>query len=407
VTTTVAPPSLETLRLLWCQALLDEIDGAITLRHRLHARPSLSGEEEPAALVLEEALGIPMERTAVTGRVGRVGPGDGPAVLLRAELDALPVREATGAAYASLDGHMHACGHDVHQAALVAVVRAARHLDLPVGLVPLLQPREETYPSGAKDAVDSGVLSRYAVSAAIGAHVHPTVPLGTVATGAGVVNAAADELEIVLRGRGGHGAYPHHAADPVAAVAHVVLALPEVLRRTVSPMRPSTLSVGHLQAGRASANVLPSEARLLATMRTTDARDRRRIQEEVRRMATSQAAAFGLEAEVTVTAGEPVLFNDPDLVERMDRWLERAGVEVTEPMRSLGADDFSFFGEVVPSVMSFVGVQVAGHDEPPPLHHAQFLPTDDAVLQVATALMSGYLAAAELARPELGEPDDF
>lgn len=388
-------PDLDALRTRWLAALDHELPGALALRARLHTSPRLSGDEEDTAAAVEEASGIPMERAAGTGRVGRVGP-DGPSVLLRAELDALPVTEATGAAYASTDGTMHACGHDVHLAALVAVVRAARDLVLPVGLVPVLQPREETYPSGARDVVESGVLARYGVAAAVGAHVHPGVVPGTVATGAGVVNAAADEIEIVLRGRGGHGAYPHHAADPVAAMSHVVLALPELVRRTVSPMQPAALSVGHVQAGRPSANVLPSEARILATMRTTDPHDRVQIQEQVRRLARSQAEAFGVSAEVTVTAGEPVLYNDPALVQLLDRWLLRGGAEPTEPMRSLGADDFSYFGELVPSVMSFVGVTVAGHRTPPPLHHPEFLPTDGAVRDVARALVAGWLAGAEL-----------
>ncbi|GAA5163917.1 M20 metallopeptidase family protein [Ornithinimicrobium tianjinense] len=387
---------LADLRERWFAALREELPGALELRRSIHADPCLSGQEEPTARLVEEAMGVALERVAGTGRVGRLGPVQGPSVLLRGELDALPLHEATGAAYASRTGHMHACGHDVHLAALVAVVRAAARLDLPVGLVPLLQPREETYPSGAQDAVASGALQRYAVAAAVGAHVHPGVAPGHVATGAGVVNAAADEIEVVLRGRGGHGAYPHHAADPVAAISHVVLGLPELMRRTVSPMRPSVLSVGHLQAGQPSANVLPAEARLLATLRTTDPDDRVQIQEAVRVFAARQAEAFGLEAQVTVTSGEPVLVNDPAVVERMDAWLGRSGLVAAEPMRSLGADDFSFFGEVVPSVMAFVGVTVDGHDAPPPLHHPEFLPTDEAVGHVAGALVCGYLAAAEL-----------
>lgn len=397
---TLTSADLDPLRRRWLTALVAELPAAAQLRRQLHTDPRLSGDEEPTAAVVEAALDVPLEQVAQTGRVGRLGPTAGPGVLVRAELDALPVRETTGAAFASTNGAMHACGHDVHLAALVAVVRAARDLPLPVGLVPLLQPREETYPSGAQDAVRSGALDRYGVSAAIGAHVHPTVPPGTVATGAGVVNAAADEIEIVLRGRGGHGAYPHHASDPVAAIAHVVLGLPELMRRTVSPMQPSTLSVGHLQAGERSANVLPGEARLLATLRTTAATDRQRIQDQVRHFVSRQAQSYGLEAEVVVTSGEPVLSNDPDLVDRMDAWLERCGTEVTEPMRSLGADDFSFFGEVVPSVMAFVGVQVDGHEVAPPLHHPAFLPTEEAISQVATALICGYLGAAELLTSE-------
>lgn len=396
---TPAVPGLTELHRQWLAALEPELPGALELRRRVHADPHLSGLEGPTAELVEESLGLPMEPVARTGRWGRVGPAEGPSVLLRAELDALPVTEATGVSFAATTGRMHACGHDVHQAALVAVTKAAAYLDLPLGLVPLLQPREETYPSGAQDVIAAELLTRQQVTAAIGAHVHPRVPPGQVATGAGVVNAASDEIEIVLTGNGGHGAYPHHAADPVSALGHIVLGLPEVVRRSVSPMHPATISVGHVQAGEASANVLPSQARLLATMRTTDTRDREAIQEQVHRLAEHQAQAFGVRAEVQIMGGEPVLFNDPDLVERVDVWLERTGVLPTEPMRSLGADDFSFYGAVLPSVMCFVGVRVAGHEEdPPPLHHPEFLPPEEAVADVARALIAGYLAAVELHR---------
>lgn len=394
------PPAASDLTQLhrrWLTALEVELPGAMELRRQVHADPHLSGLEGPTAELVAAALAIPMEPVAATGRAGRAGPSEGPSVLLRAELDALPLTEATGVSYASASGRMHACGHDVHLAALTAVVRAATGLDLPLGLLAVLQPREESYPSGALDVIGSGLMTREQTIAAIGAHVHPGVPPGQVATGAGVVNAAADEIEIVLTGHGGHGAYPEHAADPVAALGHIILGLPEVVRHTVSPMRPATVSVGHVQAGEPAANVLPSDARLLATMRTTDARDREVLPQQVRRLAEHQAMAYGVRAEVRITAGEPVLYNDPDLVSLIDAWLEHTGIEPTEPMRSLGADDFSFFGELVPSVMCFVGVRVLGAEtQSPPLHHPRFLPADEAVGDVARALIAGYLAAVEL-----------
>lgn len=269
--------ALAELQERWLARVHAELPAAADLRRRLHAAPELSGEEHATAATVATELELELEVVAGSGRIGRLGPEQGPAVLLRGELDGLPLTEQTGAAFASTNGHMHACGHDVHLAALVAVVRAAKTLDLPVGLVPLLQPREETYPSGALDVVRSDAFDRLQVRAAVGAHVHPSIPFGAVATGEGVVNAAADEIEIRLHGQGGHGAYPHHAVDPVAAASHIVLALPELVRRTVSPMRPATISVGHLQAGEASANVLPGSARILATMRTTDEGDRTRF----------------------------------------------------------------------------------------------------------------------------------
>lgn len=384
------------LRARWAEALSAELPGARALRRRLHREPCRSGEEEPTARLIEEAMGLSLERVATTGRWGRLGPARGPAVLVRAELDALPVHEETGVEFASTNGAMHACGHDVHLAALVAVVRAARGLALPVALLPVLQPREETYPSGALDVVESGLISAQSVGAAVGAHVHPGIPEGHVATGAGVVNAAADEIIVTVSGVGGHGAYPHEAADPVSALAHIVLALPDVVRRTVSPMHPAVVSVGHVAAGGAGANVLPSTARLMATLRTVDDRDRRDVQEAVRRLVEHQAAASGTRGEVEIVDGEPTLHNDPGLVDRVDAWLARSDTPVTEPMRSLGADDFSYFCAAVPSVMCFVGVRTPDVEGAPSLHHPRFLPGDDAIATVAGTYLDAYLGAAEL-----------
>lgn len=381
----------------WNRGLDRELPAAIALRQELHREPCVSGAEHPAARRIADALrdALAFEAVADAGGVGRLGPADGPAVGVRAELDALPVTELSGAPYASTNGAMHACGHDVHQAALVALVRAADGLDLPLGLVALLQPREESYPSGALDMVESGVLDRFEIAHVIGAHVHPGVRQGAVASGAGFINAAADEIEIRLHGRGGHAAYPHEATDTVAAIAQVATAIPEVVRRTVSPLRPAIISIGTLAAGEGAANVLPAEARIFATMRTTDPSDREPLFDAVRHMAERVADAYGVRADVTRIEGEPALINDAGLASGADDWLARLGVDGAEPMRSLGADDFSYFCDAVPSLMMFVGVDTPGHDPQPSLHDPRFLPDDSAVAAVARALLAGYLAAAE------------
>ncbi|MBO0980727.1 amidohydrolase [Microbacterium sp. SD291] len=381
----------------WNIALAHELPAARRLRRELHAAPCLSGHEHPARTRIVEALSdlIVFEQTADAGAVGRTGPADGPAIAVRAELDALPVTELTGASFAAVGGVMHACGHDVHQAAVVALLRAAEHLDLPLGLVGLLQPREESYPSGALEMVEAGVIERHGIAHVIGAHVHPGVARGAVAAGGGFINAAADEIEIRVEGRGGHGAYPHDASDTVAAIAHIALGIPEVVRRTVSPLRPALISVGTLTAGEGAANVLPAEARIFATMRTTDPADRSTLFDAVRAMAERTAAAYGTTATTTRIEGEPALINDAALAAGADDWLARLGVDGAEPMRSLGADDFSYFCDAVPSLMLFAGVETPGEHPQPALHHPRFLPEDDAVDLVARALMAGYLAAAE------------
>lgn len=388
---------LSELAAQWSAALERELPAAERLRHELHAEPNLSGAEHPTTARIQRALEgvVRFEPVARSGAVGRVGPGAGPSVALRAELDALPVTELTGAPFAAPGGVMHACGHDVHQAALVALLRASADLQLPVGLVALLQPREESYPSGALDMLREGALERLEVAHVVAAHVHPGVPKGAVAAGGGFINAAADEIEVRIAGRGGHGGYPHDGADTVAAIAHIAIGIPEVIRRTISPLHPAIISVGTLRAGEGAANVLPAEARLLATMRTTHTADREPLFRAVRDMAESVAAAFGTRATVERTEGEPVLSNDLALALGADDWLARLGVDGAETMRSLGADDFSYFSDSVPSLMMFVGVETAGQYPQPALHHPRFLPDDEAVGALARALLAGYLAAAE------------
>lgn len=367
------------------------------LRHRLHADPRVSGDESDTARTVAEALRgvLDLSTVADVGLVGRIGP-EGPAVGLRAELDALPVKEKTGADFAAMNGAMHACGHDVHMAALVALSKAAAGLKLPVALAPVFQPREEAYPSGAEQIVDEGVLRRFGIAQMAAAHVHPAVAPGSVAVGSGYINAAADEISIRLDGQGGHGAYPHHGFDTVTAISQIAIGLQETLRRTVSPMNPAVISVGTLAAGEGAANVLPKHAHLLAIMRTVTAEDRTSLFEAVRSLAEGTAAAYGLTAEVTLTMGEPVLDNDERLATSTEHWVKSMGLDVDEPMRSLGADDFSFFCQEIPSLMTFVGIDLdEATSSQVSLHDPEFLPTEHSVGHVAHALLAAYLGGAE------------
>lgn len=391
------PNDLPTLATRWLAALEDELPAARALRREIHAAPNVSGQEAPTRDRLVAALSdvVPFAPMTDAGAVGRIGPADGPSIALRAELDALPVTEQTGASFASQNGAMHACGHDVHQAALVALMHAARGLDLPFGLVALLQPREETSPPGAQEMVEAGVIEQFGIAHVIGAHVHPGVTPGAVAAAGGFVNAAADEIDIRVEGRGGHGAYPHLASDAVAAIAHIAIGIQEVVRRTITPVRPALITVGTMNAGHGVANVLPAHAHIRSTMRTTYIGDRAALFAAVKLMAERTAEAYGTTATVTLIDGQPALINDHDLALGIGGWLTRLGIPGDEPMRSLGADDFAYFCEAVPSAMLFVGVETAGEDPQPTLHHARFLPDESAVDVTARALLAGYLAAAE------------
>ena len=378
---------------------IDEaLPAALALRTVLHSQPHLGGAESPTRDLLIDSL--PWARpqpTAGTGMVVRVGP-KGLAVGIRAELDALPIIEQTGVHWASANQNMHACGHDVHMAALWALLQAAQGLDrLPAGMVGLFQPREETQPSGALDIVREGVLERHEIGAVIGAHVQPRIAAGVVSTGVGGVNAAADEFSILVHGHGAHGAYPHVGIDPVPALAAIALGLHELVGRLIDPTHPAVITVGRIQAGTAP-NVIPENGSIQGIIRTTDPEDRHRLQSAVRRLAEHTASARGAHAEVSIIEGDPVLSNDRGLVHAIDPLLVSSGLAVAaEPFRSCGADDFSHYGERVPIVMMFVGTARPGATAKGTtigLHHAQFLPEESSVRRMAVTLAAGYVGAA-------------
>lgn len=372
-------------------AVLDgHLDRAAELRRTLHQQPDLSGDESLTRDLVLRAL--PGEATptkvAETGAVLRIGPA-GPSVGIRGEIDALPVIEQTGVEWASQNpGVMHACGHDLHLAALVAVAWTVHEVAPGAPLVVVLQPREETYPSGAKDIAEHGVLDTEQCAVMIGAHIQPALPAGVVACVSGGVNASSDEFEILVHGESGHAAYPHLADDPLLALAEVVVALQSVVSRSVDPMRPAVAGVSSFQAGQA-ANVVPEFARATGTIRALAPETRALLHERIVAVAENIARAHGCEAEVTITVGEPVLENDPVLVEAVLAQLTAQGMPVSTDLRSLGADDFSFFSERMPSTMMFVGSESEAA-----LHSATFLPTDADLRAVARAMLAGYLGGA-------------
>lgn len=370
------------------ERLAAELPAAVALRHDLHRHPDLSGDE---AGTLERVLQVMPGKAVVrhvagTGAVLRVGPA-GPSVAVRAELDALPVTEATELPWASeRPGAMHACGHDVHLAALVALTRAVAATETPGTLISILQPREESAPSGAYDIATSGTLEQEQVQAVIGAHVQPALPPGTVACTAGAVNASNDEFTIVVTAPGGHAAYPHRTADPVVALAHVVVSLQSVVSRGLDPLAPAVISVTMLTAGRA-VNVIPPMATAEGTLRALDADTRRSVQAAMRQTVALVSRAHGCAGHIDLREGEPALVNDAPLVDRAAPILQRFGSEVDGGYRSMGADDFAYYGERLPSIMMFVGTGGAE------LHTPAFAPGDEHVGQVARVLMAGYLAA--------------
>jgi amidohydrolase len=386
--------STDLLRVL-LHSLERELPAAVALRERLHASPEPShGEGETAALIAKALGSESVARVAGTGLVARAGPVAERAVAVRAELDALPIEEATGAPFAATNGLMHACGHDVHMAALVALFRAARRLEdrLPRPLLALYQPSEEAYPSGAEIVVREGVLAD-AAGAVVAVHVHPGVPWGAVSVEGGPVNASCDNLRIIIEGVGGHGAYPHLARDPIVALSHAIVALQSLVSRRLDPTHAGVFGVGWTRAGTAE-NVIPDLAEAGATLRVLEPEDREPLREAARGLIEATARAHGCVATVEVTEGEPTTVNDPALAERARSLLPEAGFALAPPMRSCGSDDFGFYGQSAPTLMMFVGLRGGPGMEDLPLHHPRFLPPDEAVGAVACAQAVAFTATA-------------
>jgi amidohydrolase len=389
------PRSTDALLSALLAALAPQLEQARVLRRRLHGEPELAHGEQRTSALVAQALGVASELVAGTGRIARVGPSTGAPIALRAELDGLPLRERTGASFSARGETMHACGHDVHMAALVALTRAAQQLEaqLPIALLAVFQPSEETYPSGAEQ-LTRGELAKLAPAAVLGAHVHPELPWGAVALDAGAVNASSDSVEIVIEGEPSHGAYPHRGRDPILALAQVVVALHALVARRIDPTHAALVNVGLLEAG-TTENVIPAFARARASLRAFAPADRAALRELVVEVVTATAAAHGCRGTVELTAGEPALENDARIVGRARELLGQAAFVAAPAWRSCGSDDFAFFGELAPIAMAFVGLDGAPGFRSRPLHHPELLPPDESVAAVARAQAALYVAAVD------------
>ncbi|HTZ88175.1 MAG TPA: M20 family metallopeptidase [Solirubrobacteraceae bacterium] len=405
------PRSTEALLGELLTALEAQLPAAVELRHELHAIPELAHQERRTSELVAASLPVPVEAIAGTGLLATVAANDSSGVApvaIRAELDGLPVAERTGAAFSATGGTMHACGHDVHMAALVALLRAAASLDeLPAPLLAMFQPSEEAYPSGAQQIVEQLRAEhppRPSPLAMVAAHVHPELPWGTLALDPGVVNAASDSVEIAVLGEPTHGAYPHHGRDPILAIAQIVVALHALIGRRVDPLAPALVNVGILEGG-STENVVPARARARASLRTYRERDRAALRELAQEVVYGVATAHGCTATVELIAGEPALENDARIVASARGLLANASLGAADPWRSCGSDDFAFFGELAPLAMAFVGLRGAPSFMPRPLHHPELLPPDEAVGVVARAqalLYVGALAALRAGPLEAG-----
>jgi amidohydrolase len=361
---------------------IDEImPGVVADRRHLHQHPELGFQEfETAKFVAErlQSLGVEDIRTgiAVTGVIGLIRgtkPGAGKVVLLRADMDALPIQEENEVDYKStVPGKMHACGHDAHTAGLLGVARLLMdRRDQFSGTVKLLfQPAEEGG-GGALVMINKGVMDDPRVDAAFGLHVDQNEPVGTISLRAGDCSAAADRFGITIKGRGGHGANPHEAVDPIAVGAQIVTALQAIVDREVDPVDPAVVTVGAFLAGEA-ANVIPDTAELRGTLRSFNPDVRAQIATRTEEIARGIAKAMRADIEFVLAPGYPSIINDPEMTELVRQIAcEVVGEEkVLETPLQMGAEDFSYFVQLVPGAFFQVGSKnverglVWGHHHP-------------------------------------------
>ena len=340
----------------------------VALRRDIHRHPEMGYEEHRTAALVADRLvawGYAVERgIGGTGLVGTLTRGTGTRRLgLRAEMDALPIVETTGLPWSSTHaGVMHACGHDGHTTMLLAAAKelAARG-DFDGTLHLIFTPAEEGL-AGARRMIDEGLFERFPCDAVFAMHNMPGIAQGRLELRAGAAMASGDSCTITLRGVGGHGALPHHAADPVVAAASLVMALQTVVSRNVDPQQVAVITVGAIHAGTVG-NVIPDEATLELTVRTLDRALRRTLEARIRAIAQAQAECYGVQAEVDWRPGYPVLVNTPEETALAGRvaveLLGAAHVNLNGPAIT-ASEDFAFMLDQVPGCYLFIGNGATG-----------------------------------------------
>ena len=376
------------------------------LRRDLHRHPELAFAEQRTATVLERELTalspVSMVRVAGTGIVARFRgrTSDAPVVAVRGDIDALPIQEATGLPFASVNnGVMHACGHDVHAAWAVGAARLLAMQPATGDVLVVLQPAEETG-EGAAAVLASGALD--GVAAIFGGHVDRRFEVGQVVTQAGPLAAAADTFEIDLAGHGAHGARPHESADPVVCAAAIITALQTIVARRVNPSTPAVVTVATMHAGQAL-NVIPERATLGGTLRAVDPATRKLLATSVRELAEGIATAHGLVARVRLTLGPPPIVN-PELPVRWARAAVESllGADALVPLgiTNMAGEDFAYYMERIPGCFMRIGARMPG--EPViAAHTPQFHASEESLFIGAAVLAeTARLASAALARGE-------
>ena len=382
------------------QALAAEITAH---RRYLHAHAEAGfdlTETRPYVKKALEEMGYSVIECGKAGLVTTLGKPGGKVFLLRADMDALPITEESGEEFASTNGRMHACGHDMHTAMLLGAAKLLKAHEAELnGMVKLMfQPSEETF-EGSKDMIEAGVLEGPKVDAAMMIHVTAALPIpaGTVIVSApGVSAPAADYFTIRVQGKGCHGSAPQNGIDPLTAAAHILIALQEIHARELAASEEAVLTIGTFHAGDAG-NVIPDTVTMSGTIRTYDEKTRAYLKERMTAISRGIAAAFRAEAEVTFGTGCPTLVNDKDLCGQVTGWLKdllgphsaftTAELSGGKPSRGGGSEDFAYVSQEVPALMLALAAGEPSKGYPYPQHHPK-VRFDESVLPTGSAVFA-------------------
>ncbi len=376
-------------------------------RRHLHQFPELSFQEVQTSQYVADqlaAIGVEYEQNVAGYGVVALLRGKNSrkrTIALRGDMDALPIQEANQVPYKSQHtGIMHACGHDVHTASLLGVVRILHDLrtEWEGSVKCIFQPGEEKLPGGASMMIREGVLENPKPVSIFGQHVHPPLRAGMIGLKPGVFMASSDEIYLTVKGRGGHGAMPNQCIDPVVITAQIIVALQQIVSRYADPGIPSVLTFGKINSSGGSTNVIPNEVKLEGTFRTMHEKWRSEAHRRMKKIAESMAKGFGAACEFQVERGYPVLYNQEELTARTRKWaIDYLGKDkvVDLPVR-MTAEDFAYFAQVIPACFYRLGTGNPERGITSPVHTTTF-DVDESALETGMGLMA-WLAVQELGR---------
>lgn len=378
-------------------------DTLVAHRRWLHAHAEIGFDLKETKSYVKSALedmGFSVQECGKAGLITTIGQPGNKVILLRADMDALPIKEEAAVDFASKNGCMHACGHDLHTAALLGAAKLLKQheSELPGMIKLMFQPAEETF-EGSKNMIDAGVLEDPRPDAAIMIHVTAGVPIpaGTaIVSSPGISAPAADYFSIRVQGKGCHGSAPQNGIDPLTAAAHILIALQEIHARELPATEEAVLTIGSFHGGEVG-NVIPDQATLSGTIRTYDEKTRAYLKERILQISTGIANTFRASAEVSFGTGCPILINDQDLSLKTEVWLKQllgpygafttAGLNNGKPSRGGGSEDFAYISQEVPALMIALAAGEPKNGHVYPQHHPK-VTFDEKALCVGSAIFT-------------------